>query len=70
MATDVGGNRSIAGLDGNYCIEPENPEALQKALLSAMQSTGQRNHNTYAVIKEQYSFKAMATRLMSVYESQ
>ena len=69
VATDVGGNRSIAGLDGNHCIEPENPEALHKALLSAMQSTGQINNNTYALIKEQYSFRAMATRLVSVYES-
>lgn len=69
VATDVGGNRSIAELDGNQCIEPEDPGALQEALFSAMQTTEQRNLNTYTMIKEQYSFEAMAARLVSVYES-
>lgn len=69
VATDVGGNRTIAGLQGNLCVEPENAPALQQAILSALQSPEGHGAAIRKEIMNEYSFAAMAKRLSSAYES-
>jgi glycosyltransferase involved in cell wall biosynthesis len=69
VATDVGGNRAIAGLQGNQCVEPENAPALLEAIISALQSTEPHKSAIRNKIIDQYSFAAMAKRLNSAYES-
>lgn len=69
VATDVGGNRTIAGLQGNLCVEPENAPALQQAILSALQSPEGHGAAIRKEIMNEYSFAAMAKRLSYAYES-
>lgn len=69
VATNVGGNQIIAGLQGNQCIESENAPVLQKALMKALQSPEPLGSDVRKKIINQYSFAAMAKRLISTYES-
>jgi glycosyltransferase involved in cell wall biosynthesis len=69
VATDVGGNRTIAGQQGNLCVEPENAPALLEAIITALQSSESHKSTMRNKIIDQYSFAAMAKRLISVYES-